>query len=76
MRGNEPVKISLCASGCQAHFTATESDKDQKTKRFSNPVFDFRCPICGTCDGGIKAIVEGSKFRESHILKILSYGTK
>jgi hypothetical protein len=24
------------------------------------------------CDGGINAMVEGSKFKESHILKILS----
>jgi hypothetical protein len=29
--------------------TATESRKDQKTKRFSNLVFDLRCLICGTC---------------------------
>ena len=29
--------------------TITESRKDQVIKRFSNPVFDFRCPICGTC---------------------------
>ena len=27
----------------------TESDKDQKTKRFSNLVFDLQCLICGTC---------------------------
>jgi hypothetical protein len=27
----------------------TESRKDQVNKRFSNPVFDFRYPICGTC---------------------------
>jgi hypothetical protein len=24
------------------------------------------------CDGGINAMVEGSKFKESHVLKILS----
>jgi hypothetical protein len=27
----------------------TESHKDQKTKRFSNLVFDLQCLICGTC---------------------------
>jgi hypothetical protein len=26
----------------------------------------------GPCDGEINAMVEGSKFRESHVLKILS----
>jgi hypothetical protein len=29
--------------------STTESDKDQKTKRFSNLVFDLQCLICGTC---------------------------
>jgi hypothetical protein len=28
------------------------------------------------CSGGINAMVEGSKFKESHILKILSWRTK
>jgi hypothetical protein len=29
-----------------------------------------------TCDGEINAMVEGSNFRESHILKILSWRVK
>src|ERR1700733_6449503 len=29
--------------------SGTESRKDQKTKRFSNLVFDLQCLICGTC---------------------------
>jgi hypothetical protein len=28
------------------------------------------------CDGGIKAMVKGSKFNESHVLKILSWRAK
>jgi hypothetical protein len=28
------------------------------------------------CDGGINPMVEGSKFNESHVLKILSWGAK
>jgi hypothetical protein len=30
----------------------------------------------GICDGEINAMVEGSKFRESHVLKILSWRAK
>ena len=30
------------------NLLCTESHKDQKTKRFSNLVFDLRCLICGT----------------------------
>jgi rRNA maturation protein Nop10 len=33
---------------CVVNGSVTESDKDQVIKRFSNPVFDFRCLICGT----------------------------
>jgi hypothetical protein len=29
-----------------------------------------------SCDGGTNAIIKGSKFRESHILKILSWRAK
>ena len=33
----------------------------------------FSVSTATSCDGEINAMVEGSKFRESHILKILSW---
>jgi hypothetical protein len=32
--------------------------------------------ISADCDGEINAMVEGSKFRESHVLKLLSWRAK
>jgi hypothetical protein len=38
----------------------------------SRGMFQSRCDILNACDDEIKAKVEGTEFKESHVLKILS----
>ena len=53
-------------------FLNQEEHSDISERDFLAKLIERDYWILVACNGGIKAMVEGSKFRESHVLRILS----